>query len=200
MAGIMNFVYWIGAIFVIRSIDFTDETNVWMLRCLFVVVQGLVWLVMGFIGVRATLRSNMTLVTVFDTPMFHVDNGEEQPKVNMTVKQYHLNQLQAMMYKIGLTTLIVCGIHYKWEIMPPLLMQCFLNPSQVFSSPLFKIYILGESELNHAIPWEVQKPFPTDLSEQFQPEARHKKKIKEKALTQLREQNRKAIKSAKKES
>ena len=228
MAGLMNFVYWISAIFIIRTIDFTNENNVWMLRCMFASVQSLVWLMLIFLAIRVSLKNNPIQVTVFETSIFAAA-VDEQKKTVMSVKQYHMSQLQAMMYKIGLATVIVCGIHYKWELMPPLVMQCIMNPSQIYSSPLFKIHVMGESEADHTIPWEVQKPFPTDISQQFQPEARHKKKVcvlpfcfiltdpfslfitlkqqqhqqsKEKALSMLREQNRRAIKSSnsKKES
>merc|ERR1711916_266051 len=62
---------------------------------------------------------------------------------------------------------ITSFIHYKFEINPPLFLQCLLNPLNFFKNPLTKIYIFGQKD--HPRPFKDSNPLAALLQPQ-QPE------------------------------
>jgi len=82
----------------------------------------------------------------------------------MTVREYDYSELKKALQHVLLPVAIICFIHWKWAVCPPLFIQCFMMPFTLYSThappsspfalvaerlhpgnPLFQIYVLGSS-------------------------------------------------------
>jgi len=75
----------------------------------------------------------------------------------MTIVQYDVAHLKKTITNTVVGVLIVAGIHYKWEMIQPLFLQIFMIPMQLYKNPLFKIYLLGDTD-----PEVNKRPFTED--------------------------------------
>lgn len=50
----------------------------------------------------------------------------------MTIQEYDLSELKKIIYQVLAGIIIVSAIHYKWNFVHPLFVQCFTGPFQVF--------------------------------------------------------------------
>eukprot|EP01059_Diplonema_ambulator_P031767 TRINITY_DN5943_c0_g5_i1.p2 TRINITY_DN5943_c0_g5~~TRINITY_DN5943_c0_g5_i1.p2 ORF type:complete len:200 (+),score=60.73 TRINITY_DN5943_c0_g5_i1:56-655(+) len=182
----------------VQLVDFKDANNVAVVRQIYVGVQAACWVVMLYIFIRIKMARNKVEVQALKPPGFGADPNEDPAPYTTTVEEYHLQELQALMGKLAIPTMIVNLIFYKWQLIPPLCMQCLLNPQQVMDNNLFNIYIKGISEKEYPIPWDQTNPM--DFGKMFAQQGKdaHIKKQKEKSLKEMRAANLKAIKADKK--
>eukprot|EP01061_Rhynchopus_euleeides_P018729 TRINITY_DN3091_c0_g1_i4.p2 TRINITY_DN3091_c0_g1~~TRINITY_DN3091_c0_g1_i4.p2 ORF type:complete len:223 (+),score=95.70 TRINITY_DN3091_c0_g1_i4:76-669(+) len=182
---------------VTRAIDFTEETNVFFLRILYLAVQGLCWACMLFIWMVIVNKNNTAKVQVFDQGFWGNDPFDDKKEpVQVTVRDYHLMHLKQMMLRLLMSTGVIALLHLKWALMPPLLMQCMLNPHQIYSSNVFAIHILGKTEANYPLPWDQQQPM--DFSKFLDAsggDSKSKKAKQDRELERLRKVNRKATRA-----
>eukprot|EP00754_Rhynchopus_humris_P037822 Rhum_TRINITY_DN2041_c0_g1::Rhum_TRINITY_DN2041_c0_g1_i1::g.5586::m.5586 len=182
---------------VVRSVDFTDEFNANALRVTFVAVQSLVWAVLALIYFRAQMSGSKAKVQIPDQGPWGADPIDEKKEpVTIIVKDYHVQQLRQLATKLATSTAVIAVMHYKWELMPPLLMQCALNPQQVYQSTLFKIYVLGQNGQNFPPPWAQEKgpDFAKMLEGVSDPNgSKDKEASSERVLATLRKVNQKAM-------
>jgi len=76
----------------------------------------------------------------------------------MSVKEYDLSQLQKYVQEMMFQMALIGFIHYKWELVPPLVIQIVLNPVKFYQNPLFQIFFLGKKGP------EYERPFPEKKS------------------------------------
>eukprot|EP01064_Diplonema_japonicum_P015003 TRINITY_DN22773_c0_g1_i1.p1 TRINITY_DN22773_c0_g1~~TRINITY_DN22773_c0_g1_i1.p1 ORF type:complete len:215 (+),score=71.67 TRINITY_DN22773_c0_g1_i1:54-647(+) len=186
----------LGVYAMVQVVDFTDESNVMLVRNTYFIVQSLCWVVMLGMFFKIKMAANKTVVQAVKSPGLGQDPSTEPTPYSTTVEEYHLGELWALMGKLALSTVIVNLLFMKWRLIPPLCMQCLLNPQQVYDCNLFAIHISGKDEKELPIPWEQKNPM--DFSKMLGKESKHVKKSQEKALKEMRAANVKAIKADKK--
>ena len=152
----------------VRAVDFSNEDNVLYLRMTYLLAQGLCWACMLYIYHVVTSKNNMTKVQVMEQSMFSADPAAEAKKepVEMTVRDYHLQHLKQMMLRILVSTGVIALLHLRWAFMPPLLMQCILNPQQIYNSQVFALHVMNKNEANYPLPWEQNKQM--DFAKMFE--------------------------------
>lgn len=73
------------------------------------------------------------------------------------MQEYDQGQLQKAVTQFFISLALISFLHYKMEIMQPLLFQVFLGPMQIWKNPLFKVLVMGESI---ARPFKEEAPNP----------------------------------------
>jgi len=144
------------AIFLMYQIDFKDASNLFFIRIGYGIVQLLTLGVILFIYLKLSKTSSSS-----ETNDKKKKNNSPQPKVTipatsswfspstpeeeMTIEEYDFFEWKKFLNQTLMSTLITVGIHYKWEIVPPLLMQAVMGISSLMGNPLVKIHILGKT-------------------------------------------------------
>mmetsp|Transcript_9168 Transcript_9168/g.16281 ORF Transcript_9168/g.16281 Transcript_9168/m.16281 type:complete len:192 (-) Transcript_9168:47-622(-) len=148
------------ALALMRAIDFEDDFNLLLLRIAFTAVQALILVTMFFLRQRIKAEANQTKITVPVAPKFGEVPPEKPEEEVITIEDYDLSQLQALLKKT-LIGVAVCGfMHWKWGLNPPLFMQAVLNPFQMMGHQLTKIYFFHqEAKGQLARPWKEETPF-----------------------------------------
>jgi len=99
-------------------------------------------------------------------PAVVVMGNEQTPERTVTVQEYDSIQLKEEVRKILMGAGILCLIHFKWDVLMPLILQSVMIPLSMIGSQLFEVYCLGQ--------YEKVRPFPApagpfgDLKEQWE--------------------------------
>jgi len=98
--------------------------------------------------------------------------GQPSTTKEMTTVAYDVSHVKKTIINMVVGISIVCGIHFKWEMIQPLFLQIFMLPQQVYKNPLFKIYVLGNTdpELNTR-PFKEESPFGNLMPQAPEPPA-----------------------------
>eukprot|EP00755_Sulcionema_specki_P006737 Sspe_Gene.36261::Locus_17547_Transcript_1_1_Confidence_1.000_Length_2874::g.36261::m.36261 len=196
MTGGKNAVVLLGCFFLLKAIDFEDPDNLATLRLTYGTVQTVCLLSLVWIYLQVTRKNDTTQVKVYEAQSFgQIDDTPFQ--VIRTVAEYHEEQLKSLALKLIMGAVICLGIHYKWGIVPPLFMQCIVNPLQLWASPLFRIHVLGHPDSKYPVPWEKPKDGLPSLPWRLD-HIRDAKK-QEKDFRALQKQNKKALAAADKQ-
>jgi len=95
----------------------------------------------------------------------------------------------------------ICSvIHYKWEYVIPLAMQCIMTPMTVFDNQLFKLHVMNcEAVGDYSRPFpEPKGPFSMDPpanEEQREEQRKADQELAEKQLAELAEEAKNAPKA-----
>jgi len=139
-------------LFIVQKIDFTNPEYLLLLQVIFSVVQGSILLLCAYIYNQINTKNDRTIITV--PPSSSPFGGAStEPAKQTSIRDYDISQLRKVAQQIGIGIGIAILLYFKWSIIPPMAIQCVLNPMNVFNSPLFKIYILGSPQ---------PRPFPDD--------------------------------------
>lgn len=151
-AGMGNMIVMLPALYLSNNIDFKDnEQNLMLLRISFAVSLLLTILAAFYVQLKIKGTPNNEEVTVEPvSPGFgQPPQGEAE---TMTAQEYDLRECKKIINQCCMSFGVPCFLHYKWEMVPPLVIQTVLAPKTVLSSPLFAHYILGDPD--------IVRPFP----------------------------------------
>jgi len=143
-------------VFLVQKIDFTEPINVLIAKTVFGAVQGLVLLICAYIYLQIKNRNDQARVIVppAATPFGGAPTGEART----TVRDYDISQLRKFAQQVVIGMGVAIFLFVKWNIVPPLAIQCVLNPMNLFGNPLFKLYLLGASPASHPRPFPEENP------------------------------------------
>eukprot|EP00993_Chasmostoma_nieuportense_P004121 NODE_4802_length_738_cov_82.101473_g4640_i0.p1 GENE.NODE_4802_length_738_cov_82.101473_g4640_i0~~NODE_4802_length_738_cov_82.101473_g4640_i0.p1 ORF type:complete len:188 (+),score=54.83 NODE_4802_length_738_cov_82.101473_g4640_i0:52-615(+) len=176
----LKFLGMLPLILLIREIDFNNPTNLIVLRIVFFVVQSALLLVMANLYTRVRKAVDHTPLEVPPQPKFGAPVDEDQGPEFTTVTNYDISQLRQLLLKLGMGMGITSVLHFYWHFNPPMLMQCVVNPMQLFSSPLFKLYFLGHLPVGALErPWVEENPLKDWLMGKQADTVKPKKRVKE---------------------
>jgi len=141
-------------LFLVQKIDFTDPDNILKAQVIFGTVQSIVLLVLGYIFLQIRNSNNQTQISVPQpsSPFGAPTSGPQQ----MTIRDYDISQLRKFGQQILIGIVVAVVLFFKWDIVPPLAIQCVLNPMNLFGNPLFKLFVLNANPASHP------RPFPED--------------------------------------
>lgn len=78
--------------------------------------------------------------------------GIIKPAMEWSKKDYDRWQFIEQASQAVLLAAVASGLYYKWDSLTQLVLQIVMTPVQLYESPLFKLHILGKTD--------VQRPFP----------------------------------------
>jgi len=140
---------------IMNQIDFKNPDNIQIVRVAYVSLHVLAFVICGLLYKLISDKKDARKIAVPKAQQGFGASGEPEME-QKTIQQYDLAQLQKLFSQLGIGVLVVLGIHYKWEIIQPLFLQCGMIPMTIWKSPLFKIYLMGQTG-------EVeQRPFAED--------------------------------------
>jgi len=142
-------------LFLVQKIDFADPDKVFYAQLGFGVVQGLVLLISGYLYLQINKRNDQTQITVTATPSPFGAAAEPQ---RQTIRDYDIAQLRKFVQQVVIGMGIAVFLFVKWAIVPPMAIQCVLNPVNLFGNSLFKLFVLGESADKHPRPFPEENP------------------------------------------
>ena len=58
----------------------------------------------------------------------------------MSTKDYDESELRKYVFQTFLSLAVIGFLHYKWELMPPLVVQCFMNPMNLYNVYIYFIF------------------------------------------------------------
>eukprot|EP00996_Jenningsia_fusiforme_P004757 NODE_5617_length_656_cov_26.270181_g5235_i0.p1 GENE.NODE_5617_length_656_cov_26.270181_g5235_i0~~NODE_5617_length_656_cov_26.270181_g5235_i0.p1 ORF type:complete len:194 (-),score=51.67 NODE_5617_length_656_cov_26.270181_g5235_i0:74-601(-) len=165
-------------ILIIREVDFKDETNYKTLVIFFLSIQVSLICTLCFLFLKIHKKADQKTIKVETPPPY---GSNDPPSVeHVTVQGYDKKALRAVATKLVIALSVCAFLHFKWSLIPPLVMQCFINPSTVFGSQLFKIHALGQAEKGPLErPWKEVKPFENLLGAGKEQEKKKKEKKKQ---------------------
>jgi len=74
------------------------------------------------------------------------------PACEQSAQEYDQGKMGEQLKQAVMGFFILGGIYYKWQYLMPLVLQIIMTPLQLYESPLFKIHMLGRTD--------VKRPFP----------------------------------------
>jgi len=142
--------------YVMNQIDFTNETNLLAVRVGYGIAQVLAALAWLYIYTQVTSKNDTRKIRVPASPQgFGAQSSET---TEQTICEYDLSQVKKGFSQIGMGILIISFIHYKWQIVQPLFLQCVMTPMQLYKNPLFKIFVLGQKGDIEKRPFKEENP------------------------------------------
>jgi len=147
------------AMFLANKIDFTVPENVLLVRSAFIGIQVILLSLAAKMYLDVSKSKDDRKIRVPPPPAFGQEPVPESQWEVKTVSQYDMGKLQQYVQELVLHTLLVGFIHYKWGIVPPLLMQTLMNPMRFYRNPLAQVYIFGAKGP------EYERPFKEETSE-----------------------------------
>jgi hypothetical protein len=170
------------SIFIITQTDLENPTNLLCYRFIFFFVQTSILVLCAYIFFRMSRNNknnnNNTKITVPPETSFfsHLIPDSGKP-TRMTVSEYDRMELFALIRKTVITMCIISIIHFKFGIVPPLIVSSVLALFSLYSSPLIKIYLFG-SDITR--PWkkESQNPFASFMPKDAQTKSKSGQKSK----------------------
>jgi len=149
MNSIGNPLFMMGAIFAMRYVNLQDPKIVMYVKMAYITVQVATILVSLLIRKRITESKETGNVAVPESR-----GGTPQ---TVSVKEYDLSQIKQSLNQALIGTLITLFINYKWQVIQPLFIQSVLAPKNMLTSPLFRIYIMGDKATG-----KLARPFKSD--------------------------------------
>eukprot|EP01118_Nematostelium_gracile_P006866 TRINITY_DN2216_c0_g1_i1.p1 TRINITY_DN2216_c0_g1~~TRINITY_DN2216_c0_g1_i1.p1 ORF type:complete len:199 (+),score=55.32 TRINITY_DN2216_c0_g1_i1:105-701(+) len=155
--GFGDLVVMLPLIYGMNQIDWTVEDNIFKVRIGYAVATAVTFLGWLYVAYLVQSTPNTKTIRVPKQPSFSApsEGGYE----NMTIQDYDLSQVKKGFQQVAIGILIVGFVHWKWAIVQPLFMQCFLTPIQLYKNPIFKIYALGNKGDIEKRPFADENPF-----------------------------------------
>jgi len=157
MAQFGSMMVMLPAMYFMNKIDFVDPENIFRLRVAYGIIDIALFLLCGVLYWLIKRANNRQIIQVPAVGSFGQADPSQPPK-RMTVMDYDLSALRKYLQSHATSTAITCFIHWKFGIVPPLFLQCVMNPFQASQQPLVKLYLFGDTspELNTR-PWAEPK-------------------------------------------
>jgi len=135
-------------IFLMYKLDFTDPANIFIVRMSFAVVQAITIAVCVIIYFKISSSSTNKdstdeKILVKRTPELLSGESSETKPISMTRTEYDMEEWQKFVKQTLITTAMIVGIHYYFEVIPPLLMQSIMGVSTLIGMPLVNAYIFN---------------------------------------------------------
>eukprot|EP00698_Gefionella_okellyi_P013634 TRINITY_DN3749_c0_g1_i1.p1 TRINITY_DN3749_c0_g1~~TRINITY_DN3749_c0_g1_i1.p1 ORF type:complete len:231 (+),score=60.78 TRINITY_DN3749_c0_g1_i1:61-693(+) len=136
------------------GIDYTDPIVILGSRVLYGLAQAFMLALAGYIYLQAAKRNDTTKLKVkkqpgaFAAAQAAAAARDGQPAATadeeeVTVRQYDQEQAISLVKQTLMQAAIVSFIHFKWGMIPPLILSFAMLPMTLSGSPLFHIYVLG---------------------------------------------------------
>jgi len=153
MAQFGSMLVMLPAMYFMNKIDFTDPENIFRLRVAYGIVDVALFVLCGVLYWLIKRANNRQVIQVPVVGSFGQADPSQPPK-RQTVMEYDMAALRKYLQSHATSTAITCFIHWKFGIVPPLFLQCVMNPFQASQQPLVKLYLFGDTspELNTR-PW-----------------------------------------------
>jgi Phosphate transport (Pho88) len=103
--------------------------------------------VLLWIRTQIQQRNDLTKLSVPQKPAL---GSTEKTYKEMTRVEYELGELKSALNNLLIGTLIVCGIHFYFGLIPPVIISSIQGVTGLLTNPLYQIYIGGK---------EVKAPF-----------------------------------------
>jgi len=142
-------------LYFMKKIDFEDPENLFRLRLAFTLITTAIFAVIAYLYFRIKQLNDRRIVIM---PAQGAADPNSQ-STRITVMKHDLDQLKKFLSSHTMGTVITCFIHFKFGIIPPLFIQCVMNPFQASQNPLVKLYLLG-----YTTPDLVNRPWKADAS------------------------------------
>lgn len=165
--GMGNMLVMMPVLYLSNQIDYTEGDNLLYLRVAFCISQVLTLVGCAILYFKIKAKPNLVQVVV-KAPVPPFGAPETPPKPDkMTTTQYDIRELRKIATQVAMSFCITGFLHYKWALTPPLFIQCVMTPKNLFASPLFGIFIMGQTGVERPFP-EPPSPFAALMPEQPQ--------------------------------
>jgi len=147
-------------VYVFNSLPLEDSVKLTIARFLFGAKS------VGIIAVLIVIRLAIERSRLQSDEKVRVENTSwetgEMELVTETISAYEYDhrELQKAVTQHGVQTIVVMGLHYQWEVVVPLVIGCLAAFTQVWESPLFRIYCRGRSKFDDA---DLKRPFKISM-------------------------------------
>jgi len=155
---------------IIKFVDLTDDNIIYLFQIsfgtsgLFSVISSLViYLRIKSAGDKSTVlvpqseinpqAASNPFASLLGT---NTNDREANRTVEMTTQEYDLFKLGHSLKQVVSTVVVVGFIHWKWQFVPPLVIQTLLRCGQTVASELFRIHLICQSPLHHK---DLRRPF-----------------------------------------
>jgi len=198
MAGNMGeLMVMLPAFYLMGQIDFTNEHYKLAARVGYGVVNVLALAVYAYIWTVIEARADKKKIRVPPPASFGQTAGEPE---EMTVQDYDKSQLKKALTSICMGVAIVTFLHFKFDIMQPVFLQCIMTPMQLYKNPLVKIFILGQKGAVEQRPFKEDSPFAGLMgqAQTAQPEPESSSEREEEVAKRIADEDEKKEKKEKK--
>jgi len=138
-------------IFLIQKLDMKDPSTIFYIYLGYAIVQLVTFSVLIYIYVSIYLAPKQKeKIEVKEAAGW---GASKKTVTLMTRNEYDLAELIKFVKSTLIMMAITIFISYKWEIMPPLLMQALMGLGSLYSQPLIKSYIFNQ---------KLDRPFPAE--------------------------------------
>eukprot|EP01101_Sappina_pedata_P002102 TRINITY_DN12378_c1_g1_i1.p2 TRINITY_DN12378_c1_g1~~TRINITY_DN12378_c1_g1_i1.p2 ORF type:complete len:233 (-),score=100.11 TRINITY_DN12378_c1_g1_i1:60-671(-) len=141
-------------LYMMYNVDFKNPANVDIIRIAYGTMQVVTLFSYLFCYFKIERNQNQEKVHIPGSAgSWGAQPTEEE---TITVQEHDRRELKKFVNQILMGSLITVFIHYKWEVLPPLLMQAVMGLSNLLSNPLIKTYIMGNEVPR---PWKEESMF-----------------------------------------
>jgi len=144
MAGMNDMLMVLPAIFLMNQFDFTNETNATRLKVAYLCVQVLCALSYVYIWFQVDAKADKRKIKVPKQPQMGSALPSSGETEEMTIQDYDKSQIKKAFSGIAIGVTIIMVLNYKWNLVQPLFIQCFMGPMQLYKNQLVKIFLLGQ--------------------------------------------------------
>jgi hypothetical protein len=131
------------------NLDTKNPNTVFWLRIAFFGTHLLGVLIALFI--KSKVKSDPKVIRV-ETPKPPFGPAPEPASKEMTVGEYDATKAGEFLKELLTTLVIMTGLHFKFDVVHPLLIQTAMLPGKLYGNNLVKIYLLGDAT--------IERPFP----------------------------------------
>jgi len=137
---------------IIKTLDTTDPIVINSCRGIFVVGVSFVFIAFLVIYLSILNQNDQRHILVKSSelqpnqsPFQPTTPNKKDEMVSITILDYDILKLKAMVKKLMISCLITAVVHYQWKFIPPLLIQSMIAVTSLFDNELFSAHILRHS-------------------------------------------------------
>jgi len=142
------------------GIDLNTDDNKLRVQIAFVAATAFTFIMYAVVALRVYLKNDTARSLKTQEKQFTGENAGEDVTVEYNYRDYDLKQIRTKLTTAVVSVLITGGIHYKWGMNHPLLIQSVLQPMNALGDPLAKIWLMGADDSSGSTkrPFAVEKP------------------------------------------
>jgi len=142
------------------GIDINTEENKLKIQIAFASATAFTFLLYLVVALRVWLKGDTAKTLKVSEKQLTGENAGEEIMVEYNYKDYDLKQIRTKLTTAVMGIAITGGIHYKWGMVHPLLIQSVLQPMNALGDPLAKIWLMGadDSQGANKRPFAAEKP------------------------------------------
>lgn len=153
----------IGGIVLSQILDMQSPKTVMLLRLFYLVTQLFVIGIYAWILWRVNNKNDQTKIRVPKQQAWGAPANQEEFE-EVTVVAYDRVQLFSKLKQNAITFCVILFLHYKFEMVPPLLFQTLLGPVTLYSTPIVQAVLLGDTSIKR--PFKQENPFANLMQQQ----------------------------------